>query len=262
MLVIGAAVLAGACSPTNNDTRSATQGLPDVLQQLTAHVWILDPGDSSPRPARRGPRRLAFSRAPQLSGQGPCNTYHAGFTIDDDTLKVGHDRRDTTRACGDQADRAEQEYLAALRLVRDVDATDRDRLVLTRGSDVRLSYTAQDLTTAIVGDWAIVNMRQGDAITGVEPGTHATIHFEAGGQLTADAGCNKLGSSWELDDSVLTIDPPRQGLEQCEPTSVMDQEAALASALGDAHRVEITDQLTIYDEDDRILVVADRSSGS
>ena len=45
-----------------------------------------------------------------------------------------------------------------------------------------------------------------------------------------------------------------------DPEGVMDQEDALGAALNDAARVDITDQLTVFNDKGEILIVADRAT--
>jgi heat shock protein HslJ len=263
--VVAVAFSAAACTPTQEDTLSATEGLPDTLQQLTAHVWILDPSDSSltiTPPDGAGPTNLRFDSHRTVTGQTACNTYRGPFAIDDDRVTIGP-LAQTQRACLPQIMDAEAEYLDALQQVRAVDATDRDRLVLKSGS-TRLAFTAQDLSTAIHGTWNVVNLNTGNALESVRPGTTAAVTFADDGQLSATGGCNPLTGTWRLDrQSVLSIELGAQGMAACtEPEGVMDQEAALTTALADAFRVEVADQLTIFDSDDHILLIAERAPAS
>ena len=142
-LVVTAAMvvtLAG-CGQTPTGTRSATAGLPDLEQSLTASEWVLDPADSSLAEAGTGLVTLAFADATAVSGSAPCNTYRGPVELEGDAgLRFG--ALATTRMeCEPVVMAAEQEYLAALEIVRTADTADPDRLVLT-GEGVRLSFTA------------------------------------------------------------------------------------------------------------------------
>ena len=71
-----------------------------------------------------------------------------------------------------------------------------------------------------------------------------------------------MATTWELDESAITIGNAAQGMKACpDPEGVMAQEAALAKALDDAVRVEVTDQLTLFDDEDRTLVIATKQPG-
>jgi heat shock protein HslJ len=130
-----------SCSWTENDTRSATAGLPDLTQSLMAHTWVLEPARSSIGDVGSADVTLEFT-ADSLGGTGPCNNYFGSYATDDDTIEVGPIGT-TLRACEEPATGAETAYLAALENTLTVDATDRDRLVLTR-SGVHLEYSAAD----------------------------------------------------------------------------------------------------------------------
>jgi heat shock protein HslJ len=263
--VVALAVALGlaGCSPTAEDTRSATAGLPDTLQQLTAHQWSLDRGDSSLATDDPAPVTLAFAEDRSVSGNAPCNPYRGTFSIDDDRLTIG-DVSQTRRGCDPQTLAAEHEYLTTLQAVRDVDATDRDRLVLTGPGGARLAYDAYDLGRSIVGFWHVTNLARDSGIETALVGTDPVLTFDADGALRAQSGCNTLATSWALDGPDITIGPVAQTMMACDqPPGVMDQEAALGAALSAAARVDIVgDTLTLLDDDGAILVVADRQPSS
>jgi heat shock protein HslJ len=140
-LVVALGLGAAACSWTDNDTRSATQGLPNVQQALEAERWVLDPTESSLDPAPTSEVTLEFT-GEGLSGAGPCNQYFGGYTLDDHTLTVDAIGA-TLRGCDEPVMAAEAAYFAALEGEHTVDVTDRDRLVLTRDG-FHLEYVASD----------------------------------------------------------------------------------------------------------------------
>ena len=220
---------------TDGSSRSATAGLPDLVQQLTAHEWVLDRADSSLTSSDTSPVTLRFAADRTLAGMGPCNSYFGPFTIEGDTtIEVGG-LGSTRRACAPEVMAAEDEYLTALGSVSTVDATDRNRLVLEDGA-TRLAYRALDVADELIGTWDVVSLASGDAIVSVLPGTEPVVTFDEDGTLSADAGCNALNSQWSLEGSDLQIDPPASTRMFCgEPDGVMDQEAALSAAL-DRHR--------------------------
>jgi heat shock protein HslJ len=137
--------LAACRTPNANDQRDATAGLPDLQQDLAAHIWLLDAGESSPERRAAGRVTLAFE-ADRVSGAGPCNRYRGDLSIDDDqdTIAVSNLAR-TSRACTPAGMRAERSYLAALERGHDVDLSDgynQRHLVLKSDSGDRLAFTA------------------------------------------------------------------------------------------------------------------------
>ena len=261
-LGLAAATVAASCaSPTDNNTRSATAGLPDTLQSLEAETWVLDTADTTPTIRTDATITLSFDED-RLSGQGPCNAYHAAFDIEgDDELEIGPIAA-TQRACDADLTKAEAAYFAALEEVDEADTTDPARLVLEGDDDVSLAFDRLDLDDALPGTWIITTLNTGDALTGPIEGTEATLSFDADGALAANGGCNPMATTWELDESAITIGNAAQGMKACpDPEGVMAQEAALAKALDDAVRVEVTDQLTLFDDEDRTLVIATKQPG-
>jgi heat shock protein HslJ len=145
LAVVAAAALAACSSPTEDDTRAATNGMPNIRQQLTANVWVLD-ADASSLQART-PRAVtaAFSAAGVVSGMAACNRYTGNYTLSFSTIRITHISQ-TAQACPAGALAAEAEYLRSLRAVRYVEPSSRDRLKLTAGHNVRLAYDANGPT--------------------------------------------------------------------------------------------------------------------
>ena len=256
MLATGALT---ACGGSEDEATPGTSGgAGDLSDTLRDRTWVLDGAGSTPTIAADATVTLAVDSG-RIAGRAPCNTYNAEFIVDGTRVEVGPIAT-TRRACEPGTNEAETAFLEALARV-DAIAVDGDRLTLTGGDDVELSFETQDLATALAGTWEIVNLASGDALTGPLDGTTPMITFADDGTLSADAGCNKIGSSWEFDGSTLSIGDGQRTLMACgDPEGVMEQEDALGAGLNDAVRVEITDQLTIFNDKDEILIVADRAA--
>jgi heat shock protein HslJ len=213
-------VAAGCTTDPEVDSRAATVGLPDLQVDLAADGWVLDAEDSSVE----GPATLDFHDDDAVSGVGPCNVYRGTFELDDGGLRITHVAT-TQQACEDPVMAAEDEYLEALAAVRDVDRSDRDRLVLTGPDDVRLAYRAYDRYEALVGDW------EGPPVTFRDDGT-----VSVGGDCEGD---------FRLDDGELVVeDLPGD----CDDLG-----------LGGTHRIEIgPDALTLVADDGSITLVLRR----
>jgi len=257
LALAAAAALASCGSPTDNDTRSATAGLPDTLQSLQAETWVLDPSETTPAVDTEATITLSFGDE-RLQGQAPCNVYGAPFELEGDHgIDIGP-VTSTMAACDDLD--AERAYLGALEEVDEADTVDPTRLVL-EGDGVSLAFDRLDLEEAIAGTWTITALRTGDAVNSPVEGTEPTLTFGTDGTLSADAGCNPIATTWKLDDAAITFGTAAQGLKACpEPEGVDQQEAALAAALGQAARVDITDELTVLDEDGHTLITATKQA--
>lgn len=259
LVALVAGVALAGCGQTPNDTRSATAGLPDLEQSLMAHQWLLDPADSTIATTGDEPVTLVFTSGTAASGTAPCNTYRTQVTLDGDTGVRFAPPVTTLVACEPALMDAEAAYLTALAEVRTADVTDRSRLVLT-ADGVRLSFSAFDIGSALVGDWTIVNLRTPQAIEGVLDGTQPTASFGEDRILVVSTGCNPLRTRWSHDGATITIDPPARTEMACDqPAGVMDQEAALADALVAATTIEVTPAtLTLLDDTGSIVLVATR----
>jgi heat shock protein HslJ len=253
--------LASCRTPTANDQRDATAGLPDLQQDLAAHEWLLDPGDSSPGNRAARPVTLVFG-TDKVSGAGPCNSYRGDLSVDDDgdTIAITN-LGQTNRACDPTTGRAEREYLAALQKVRDVDLSDgynqRD-LVLSNDTGDRLAFTAIDAHEQLVGTWHVVKVARDNAVRSVIDGTEPVLVFEDDGDVTLDTGCNTARGSFALEGDRLTVEDLAQTRKHCDtPAGVMEQEVALAHALPAAAQIQVVPgTLKLFDENGAILLVA------
>lgn len=139
-----------ACGQTDNDTKSATAGLPDLAQSLQAHDWIYDPSDSSiALPDSSGEVRLRFDDDMRAGGSGPCNSFSAATKLSGiDGIRF-KDLTSTLMGCSEPVMNAEAAYFGALGNVTTLDVTDRNRLVLTGGGQ-RLAYKGIEPSAARV----------------------------------------------------------------------------------------------------------------
>lgn len=140
------AVLLGlvACTTTANDTRSATQGLPNILQQLSANPWTLDTAASSLGPGTVGHVSIVFADNFRLSGETACGHYRGTFSVDETAIRVRNVRY-SIGSCPTSKSSAVHKYLAAITSVDHVAPSSRNHLVLTGSSGVRLTYDAPAL---------------------------------------------------------------------------------------------------------------------
>ncbi|MBV9950802.1 MAG: META domain-containing protein [Acidimicrobiia bacterium] len=144
-----ALLAATGCGGDHADTRSQTEGMPSILQELQNDEWLLDHAASTPRIRSTHAVTLNFGEH-AVHGTGPCNVYRASLdiaqhSVEDHSITI-RDLAGTKRSCGRALDQAEAAYFAALQAVRTVDV-DRDprRLTLTAArGDVHLELRAAD----------------------------------------------------------------------------------------------------------------------
>ena len=139
-VVLVAAAALVACGANSNDTKTATEGLPDTVQALTANPWVLDLGASSLKFNHFYRITIVFTTKGVVGGDGACNSYSGTYTTDGSDIVISHLNR-TSRVCSPLATAADGEYLVALQAVRHVENTNRDRLKLT-GNSHTLTYDA------------------------------------------------------------------------------------------------------------------------
>lgn len=257
-VLVALALVAAACGSDSDsdsaDTRSETQGLPDLQTELEAQEWVLDASDSSVELPDGASATLNVD-GETTNGVGPCNSYSGPFVLDGDSVEIGP-LAGTLIACEQPLMDAQDAFTGALEAVDTVEITD-DRLVLTGPDDVRLAFGALDRYQALVGDWGVVNLATPDAVTGPIDGTEPTVSFADDGTVSATTGCNDGSGEWQLEGDALSIGPLAATFRTCDsPEGIMDQEAALFAALDETAQMSIAgDTLTLLREDGTITLV-------
>ena len=259
LLLFAAAGLAACGSDDDADTRSETQGLPDLLTDLEDQEWVLDSSDSSVELPDGAAATLNVD-GETTNGVGPCNSYAGPFVLDGDSVEIGP-LAGTLIACEQALMDAQDAFTAALEASDTVEITD-GRLLLTGPDDVRLAFDALDRYQALVGDWDVVNLATPDAVTGPIDGTEPTVSFADDGTVSATTGCNDGSGEWQLEGDALSIGPLAATFRTCDsPEGVMDQEAALFTALDETAQMSIAgDTLTLLREDGTITLVLTEAS--
>jgi heat shock protein HslJ len=138
---VALALFLSACSTTANDTKSSTYGVPNIMENLTANQWVVNPAESNLPPSTAG-TTITFTTSGTLSGAGPCNSYGGDFTIDGATITISAVHT-TLKACDPGIMSAEHLYLQALESAHSVSPTNRDQLKLTGGLHHVLVYDAR-----------------------------------------------------------------------------------------------------------------------
>ncbi len=248
------------------DSRSATAGLPDLQQELAAKLWMLEPSDSSVLTNDENAVSLQFHER-GLSGLGPCNAYWASVSVDEDdeTLQVTN-LRHSERECQPSTMRAEREYFATLRSVRDIDLDDRDHLVLSNRVGDRLSYDSVDARDELTGAWRITKVGGHGRLDPPVDGSEPRIAFLDDGTLVLDTGCNTVRASWALVGEQLVTDTTAAStLKACdEDSGLQAQEELLSRVVDSGVRVHVAGgRLIVLDRFHRVLFVAAKlGSGS
>ncbi len=95
------------------------------------------------------------------------------------------------------------------------------------------------------------------AVTGytLVDGTEIAVSFD-GANISANGGCNTLGSTWSLEGDVLVVPEMRSTMMACEPAALMDQDIWLSSVLTSRPTVALDgDTLTITAQGATVTIV-------
>ena len=153
----------------------------------------------------------------------------------------------------------------ALLACGDDDSTESNQPAATSTSVPATSSTTAATTTTAAGTTTTVALA--DALrdktfvsTAVEgftlvPDTQVTLTFD-GDNISAQGGCNTLGSTWSIEGDVLVVPPMVHTMMACEPSALMDQETWLNAVLTSKPTVAVDgDTLTITAQGSTVTLV-------
>jgi heat shock protein HslJ len=254
LLALATVALAGCTTNPAVDSLAATQGLPDLAVNLGASEWVLDSTGTTVGLGER-PITLDFHPNDTASGIGPCNAYRGSVALGNNTVTIT-DVTTTQRACEPAVMQNETAYFAALAEVRDVDLTDRDRLILTAPGGVRLAFNAYHAYDAIVKQWHVVNIATAGALVSPPAGIDPVITFAEDRTVTVDAGCGPRTGTWALDDDSLTV-TDLTASPSCAAAGAANVEVAVVDALSRTRTAQVgPDALALLSPADTISLLA------
>lgn len=183
-----------------------------------------------------------FGPEGQMGGNGSCNSYFAGYTVDGESLAI--DEVGATLMYCEPAELMEQEadFMAALHNAASF-AINGDQLeIRDAGGATLLSFVASAPFTLVGTDWTASMVNNGrEAVTNVMSDAAITASFTEDGKLAGSAGCNNYTTTYTVDGQNITIQPPATTRKLCpEPEGVMEQEAAFVAMLPQAATYSIS----------------------
>lgn len=199
-----------------------------------------------------------FTADGRVAGQGGCNNYFAGYTVDGNNLTISQ-AGSTMMAC-EPAEVMQQEadFLAALQAAATF-TRDGDTLQIANADGATVLVFQAVEPAALVGtNWTatMVNNNRA-AVSSLIADTAITATFTEDGKLNGSAGCNSYMTSYTLDGANITINPPATTRKLCpEPEGVMEQEAAFVSLLPQAATYTISGNTLELRTADGALIVS------
>jgi heat shock protein HslJ len=176
---------------------------------------------------------VEFGEDGQLGGNGGCNSYFAGYTVDGANLTVSQ-AGSTMMACmPEEIMQQEARYLANLQAAASF-AIDGEQLQIANAEgQTVLTFRATQPASLVGTNWTATSYNTGtQAVTSLMADTAITASFTEDGKLTGSAGCNNYMTSYTMDGANITIQPPATTRKLCpEPEGLMAQEAAFVSML-------------------------------
>ncbi|MBK8027580.1 MAG: META domain-containing protein [Chloroflexi bacterium] len=188
---------------------------------------------------------LIFGTDGSIGGNGGCNVYGGGYTVDGDSLTFTN-VFSTMMFC-DPTSQQETTYLAALNEASAY-TFDGDRLVIVYDEGLQLVFAPMTMLDGT--SWQLASI---DGAAQVE-GTTVTLSFDAD-RASGFSGCNNFNAGFVIDGQSLTFDTVASTRRACLDEAASQQEQALFEALQGATEAVIEDrQLTIRYDDGKELV--------
>lgn len=180
----------------------------------------------------------------QITGNGGCNGFFAGYTLDGSALTITLGGR-TSMACEDAIMAQEDAILAALGQVASYEVADAQINLLGEDGTALLTLAAQSSSGLTDVVWRATNYNNGqEAVVGMVEGTEVTAIFSEDGSVSGSAGCNNYVAGYTVDNGSITIGPAATTMMMCaEPEGIMEQEAAYLAALATAATYSISGQV-------------------
>jgi heat shock protein HslJ len=262
-LVLSFGVLAAACGGGGDaSTTAPTTSGPGDASDLVGTEWIVDglvfDGVEFSLVPGADPTIAFSAERSEIFGTTGCNSYFAEVEYGaGGELRVGGVGQ-TEMACEPDRMIQEQQFTAALSTLRFYQIDD-DRLTLVDDTGT-VQITAVDRDTVEppleLGDvtWVADTRIEGDAASTMLQDTEVTVRFDmAAGAVDGDAGCNRFGAQFVVDDDRIRITEIEAQARGCAGP-VMLQEQFVFEVLDSAETFTLDrDRLTILTADGRGL---------
>ncbi len=169
----------------------------------------------------------------QLTGNGGCNSYFGGYTVDGDKLTITP-AGTTMMACDEKVMAQEKAFMAALASAATFQIADGQLQIMNDKGAVVLTFTAQaqPALTGVVWNATFYNNGRGAVVGVMRPETSITAIFGEDGTLSGSAGCNNYSTTYTVDDrNNMIISGAIVTTQKACEQAIMDQEAAYLAAL-------------------------------
>ncbi len=243
-MLLAAAALAVGCGGEDSETS------PPDPSALRGEQWSLVAGAGIPI-ATTGSPTVEFS-ARRIGGNDGCNNFSTDYEVDGATMRFGEEQVSTMIACDPEA--GDEAFGAALAEVAEW-SIDEGELIL---SDENGNELLRFEPASPEGNWRVVSLLHGDAVTTLPEGVEITAEFTAEDEsLSGSAGCNTYGGRYEAGAGRIAIRELTVTEMACEgPDGVMELEQAYLEAIPRAAEYRLDgDQMTLLSRAGTILVV-------
>lgn len=236
-------------------------GFPEVLvfdagdPPLQGPTWVLQSfGDpQNPTKTPRGSLMTAtFGPDGQVSGLADCNTYNAGFSINENQIQI-QPIVSTEMVCP-QGVENENAYLTALQEANSYHILDGKLTVTYANGAAALVYTSKHLALEI-NLWVLAVIND----TPISPSVRATALFDPpSGAVSGSAGCNNYNASYTKTSQALTISPASLTAQACDE-AIMEVEDSFMATLQSATTFQtLGENLILQSEAEKLIFHADR----
>lgn len=233
---------------------------------LEGQVWALESwrneaGEMVPAIADSG--ASAEFRDGQLSGNGGCNGFSGSYELNGNELTIGQIASTLMLCTPEELGTQETAYFAHLQNAATYQITDGQLEISNDAGEVTLTFTILEAAPLTGTTWTLTNYNNGQGgVTTLLPDTEITAVFGEDGRLNGLAGCNNYMSSYTVEGSNLTIQPPASTRKLCPEEGVMEQETAFLAGLENVTSYRIRgNQLDLLDASGSLIASFSQAEG-
>jgi heat shock protein HslJ len=193
----------------------------------------------------------------RVSGSAGCNGYSGQYTTEGENITIGGVIT-TLMFCGEDVSGQESQYLANLEKAAAYNVSGNLLKIYDSNQTLLLTYSVVQPLSLTGTNWQVLSYNNGrQALVSPLAGTNITAVFSEDKGLTGSTGCNNYMTSYEINDSAITISPAATTRMLCsQPEGIMQQESEYLAALESAASFEISDRdLTLFDSNQTRAVV-------
>lgn len=248
-LLFATLMLLSACA-TMNEHKTQPSELSSVLQRQ----WVLQKMTDHSKPLENLSSITLSLDEQRLSGFSGCNRYFAAYQGGPGVLTLTGPIGATRKACADDIERIEQQYLELLAQVTGYELVNHALTLTNKEGENLLVFQELDQNKVLQqGNWQASAISYGEQGIVSDLNTHLSFLRFKESEVSGNAACNQFSANYELKGQHIQIHTIKVSNMECGDMDVMKQEYHFLKALELTRTLELEPEaLVLKDEAGRI----------